>query len=133
ENVADYARKRGLSVAIVEAELVGGECSYWACMPSKALLRSGHALAAARRVAGAAQAVTGELDAAAVLARRNSFTSDWSDDGQVDWLDSVGIPLVRGHARLTGVKAIEVDGTPYTARSAVAVATGSVHVLPDIP
>ncbi len=133
ENVADYAHKRGLSVAIVEAELVGGECSYWACMPSKALLRSGHALAAARRVGGAAQAVTGELDAAAVLERRNSFTSDWKDDGQVDWLESAGIPLIRGHARLTGVKTLEVDGTSYTARSAVAVATGSMHTLPDIP
>jgi dihydrolipoamide dehydrogenase len=133
ENVADYAHKRGLSVAIVEAELVGGECSYWACMPSKALLRSGHALAAARRVGGAAQAVTGELDAGAVLERRNSFTSDWKDDGQVEWLESAGIPLIRGHARLTGVKTLEVDGTSYTARSAVAVATGSMHTLPDIP
>jgi dihydrolipoamide dehydrogenase len=102
-------------------------------MPSKALLRSGHALAAARRVGGAAQAVTGELDAGAVLERRNSFTSDWKDDGQVEWLESAGIPLIRGHARLTGVKTLEVDGTSYTARSAVAVATGSMHTLPDIP
>jgi len=133
ENVADYAHKRGLSVAIVEAELVGGECSYWACMPSKALLRSGHALTAARRVDGTKQAVTGELDAARVLERRNSFTSNWHDDGQVEWLDSAGITLLRGHARLTGVKTIEVDGTAYTARSAVAVSTGSVHTLPNIP
>ncbi|WP_144765360.1 NAD(P)/FAD-dependent oxidoreductase [Curtobacterium sp. 9128] len=132
ENVADYAHKRGLSVAVVEAELVGGECSYWACMPSKALLRSGHALRAARRLAGAAQAVTGDLDAAAVLARRTSFTSDWKDESQVAWLDSAGIDLIRGHARITGTKSIEVDGTTYTA-GAVAVVTGSLHALPDVP
>lgn len=132
ENVADYARKRDLSVAIVEAELVGGECSYWACMPSKALLRSGHAVAAAKRLDGAKQAVTGSLDAAHVLARRNSFTSDWKDDGQVSWLESAGIDLIRGHARLTGEKTLEVDGTTYTA-GAVAVVTGSLHKLPDVP
>ncbi len=133
ENVADYARKRGLSVAIVEAELVGGECSYWACMPSKALLRSGHAVAAAKRLDGAAQAVTGSLDAARVLARRNSFTSDWKDDGQVSWLESADIALIRGHARITGPKTIEVDGETHTARAAVAVVTGSLHTLPDVP
>ncbi|PCN47839.1 pyridine nucleotide-disulfide oxidoreductase [Curtobacterium sp. 'Ferrero'] len=133
ENVADYAHKRGLSVAVVEAELVGGECSYWACMPSKALLRSGHALEAARRLDGAAQAVTGDLDAAHVLARRTSFTSDWKDDGQVSWLESAGIALIRGHARLTGEKTIEVDGETHTARAAVAVVTGSLHALPDVP
>ncbi|MET0447657.1 MAG: NAD(P)/FAD-dependent oxidoreductase [Aeromicrobium sp.] len=133
ENVADYAKKRGLSVAIVEAELVGGECSYWACMPSKALLRSGHALAAAKRLDGAKQAVTGDLDAAHVLARRNSFTSDWKDDGQVSWLESADIDLIRGHARITGEKTIEVDGTTYTAAAAIAVVTGSLHTLPDGP
>ncbi|MFJ4297216.1 dihydrolipoyl dehydrogenase family protein [Curtobacterium sp. NPDC089689] len=133
ENVADYAHKRGLSVAIVEAELVGGECSYWACMPSKALLRSGHALEAAKRLDGAAQAVTGALDAAHVLARRNSFTSDWKDDGQVSWLESADIALLRGHARITGEKTIEVGGETHTARAAVAVVTGSLHTLPDVP
>ncbi len=133
ENVADYAHKRGLAVAIVESELVGGECSYWACMPSKALLRSGHALAAAKRLDGAKQAVTGELDAAHVLARRNSFTSDWKDDGQVSWLESADIALIRGHARITGEKTIEVGGETHTARAAVAVVTGSLHALPDVP
>ena len=93
ENVADYATKRGVRVAIVEAELVGGECSYWACMPSKALLRSGHAVRAAQRVAGAREAVTGRLDASAVLARRTSFTDGWDDAGQVAWLESAGIDL----------------------------------------
>jgi pyruvate/2-oxoglutarate dehydrogenase complex dihydrolipoamide dehydrogenase (E3) component len=132
ENVADYARKHGVSVAIVESELVGGECSYWACMPSKALLRSGHALRAVQRLDGARQAVTGELDVQAVLSRRTVFTENWKDDGQVSWLESAGIALLRGHARLTGRGTIEIDGRTYTAK-AIAVATGSVPVLPDIP
>jgi pyruvate/2-oxoglutarate dehydrogenase complex dihydrolipoamide dehydrogenase (E3) component len=131
ENVADYAHKRGLSVAVVESELVGGECSYWACMPSKALLRSTHALAAAKRLAGAAQAVTGTVDAAAVLERRNSFTSNWDDASQVQWLESSDIALIRGYAKITGPRTIDVDGTEYTA-TAVAVATGSVHTLPPV-
>ncbi|GAB2598254.1 dihydrolipoyl dehydrogenase family protein [Pseudactinotalea suaedae] len=132
ENVADYAVKRGIRVAVVESELVGGECSYWACMPSKALLRSGHALRAAERLGGARQAIAGRLDASAVLARRDAFASDWKDDGQVEWLSSAGIDLIRGHARLTGPRTVDVGGRTYTAR-AVAVATGSVPVLPDIP
>ncbi|MBO3100604.1 dihydrolipoyl dehydrogenase family protein [Cellulomonas fengjieae] len=132
ENVADYATKRGVRAAIVEAELVGGECSYWACMPSKALLRSGHAIRAARRLAGAREAVGGALDASAVLARRSSFTDQWRDDGQVAWLESAGIDLIRGRGRLTGPGQVTVDGRTYSAR-AVALATGSVPVLPDIP
>ncbi|MFC0675454.1 dihydrolipoyl dehydrogenase family protein [Brachybacterium hainanense] len=132
ENVADYATRRGLRAAIVEEELVGGECSYWACMPSKALLRSGSALRAARAVAGAREAASGELDVAAVLRRRDAFAANWHDDGQVSWLESAGIPLLRGRARLTGPGRIELDGVPYSAR-AVALATGSVPVLPDIP
>ena len=132
ENVADYATKRGIRVAIVESELVGGECSYWACMPSKALLRSGHVLRAAQRLDGTRQAVTGELNAPAVLARRDAFTSEWKDDGQVDWLNSAGIDLIRGHARLTGPRTVDVGGREYRA-AAVAIATGSIPVLPDIP
>jgi pyruvate/2-oxoglutarate dehydrogenase complex dihydrolipoamide dehydrogenase (E3) component len=132
ENVADYAVKRGIRVAIVEAELVGGECSYWACMPSKALLRSGHALRAVERLDGARQAATRRLDVPAVLARRDAFASGWKDDDQVGWLNSVGIDLLRGHARITGRGTIDIDGRTYTAK-AVAVATGSVPVLPDIP
>src|SRR5690606_30758145 len=87
ENVADRAVQGGLTAILVESELVGGECSYWACMPSKALLRSAQALRAAQHVAGASQAVTGSLDVQAVLERRDSFTSDWSDAGHVDWLE----------------------------------------------
>ncbi|AUY54588.1 NAD(P)/FAD-dependent oxidoreductase [Streptomyces sp. CB01881] len=137
ENVADRTAAAGLRTVIVEAELVGGECSYWACMPSKALLRPVAALAGARAVAGSREAVGGgALDPAAVLARRDSFTSHWQDDGQVQWLRDTGIDLVRGHGRLAGVRAVTVeaeDGTErlLTARHAVAVCTGSRPVLPE--
>jgi pyruvate/2-oxoglutarate dehydrogenase complex dihydrolipoamide dehydrogenase (E3) component len=137
ENVADYAHREGLSVVIVESELVGGECSYWACMPSKALLRSGSALRAAQRVSGAVPADV-KLDPIAVLARRDSFTSNWSDAGQVDWLTGAGIDLVRGHGRITGEREVTVE-TPdgehriLRATHAVAVSTGSAALLPDIP
>ena len=138
ENLADRTRAAGLSTVIVESELVGGECSYWACMPSKALLRPMAARADALRVDGARQAVTAGLDTAAVLARRDAFTSGWRDDGQVRWLDSVGVDLVRGHARLDGPRRVTVDTpeggrTTLTARHAVAVCTGSGPVLPDLP
>jgi pyruvate/2-oxoglutarate dehydrogenase complex dihydrolipoamide dehydrogenase (E3) component len=133
ENVADYAKRKGLSVALVEGELVGGECSYWACMPSKALLRSTAVVRAARAVDGAAQAVTGEVDVAAVLRRRNSFTSGWDDSGQADWVAGAGIDLIRGHATITGVREVTVDGVVHTANHAVVAATGSTALLPDIP
>jgi pyruvate/2-oxoglutarate dehydrogenase complex dihydrolipoamide dehydrogenase (E3) component len=142
ENVADRARRGGLSVAVVESELAGGECSYWACIPSKALLRPAAALAAARAVGGARQAVTGELDVAAVLARRTKFTHNWSDDsGQVKWIEGTGSTLIRGRARLTGERTVEVtgpDGGPdgdtvtVTARRAVVVATGSAAAIPPV-
>src|SRR5690606_26880830 len=137
ENVAGRVVEGGLSAAIVEAELVGGECSYWACMPSKALLRGTEALAEARAVSGAAAAVTGEIDVAATLDRRNSFAANWSDDGQVQWLDGAGITLHRGRGRLTGPRQVTVtaaDGTEttLTARHAVVVATGSVATIPPI-
>lgn len=142
ENVADRAVRGGLSAAIVEPELVGGECSYWACMPSKALLRPGAALAAARAVDGARQAVTGAQDVRATLGRRDSFASHWRDDGQVSWLDGAGIDLVRGHGRISGPRTVTV--TPHgtggdggervlTAAHAVVVCTGSRAVLPDLP
>lgn len=132
ENVADYATRRGARVALVEADLVGGECSYWACMPSKALLRSGHALRAARRVAGASEAITGAIDAPAVLARRTSFTSDWDDAGQAEWVASAGIDLIRGRAKLVGPGLVQIGDRTCSAR-AIALATGSHPVLPDIP
>lgn len=133
ENVADYATRNGLKVALVEAELVGGECSYWACMPSKALLMSSTVLDAAKAVGGAKQAVTGELDVQAVLNRRNSFTSDWNDQSQADWVSGAGIELIRGHATITGVREVTVDGTVHTATHAVAAVTGSNALMPDIP
>ncbi|MGW6460110.1 dihydrolipoyl dehydrogenase family protein [Streptomyces sp. NPDC055078] len=138
ENVADRVRAAGLSVAVVESELVGGECSYWACMPSKALLRPVIARAEARRVPGLRQSVQGPLDAEAVLAHRDAYASHWKDDGQVRWLDSTGARLYRGRGRLQGPKRVEVDGPKgehhvLTARHAVAVCTGSRAVLPDLP
>ena len=138
ENVADRVVQGGLTAVLVESELVGGECSYWACMPSKALIRSGLALRAAQRVGGAKEAVTGDLDVAAVFARRNGFTHDWDDSSQVDWVDGAGIALVRGHGRLTGIKEVTVtadDGstTVLTATHAAVIATGSDPLMPDIP
>ena len=137
ENVADRAAQGGLTVVIVEDRLVGGECSYWACMPSKALLRSGHALRAAQAVGGAREAVTGALDAQAVLERRTTFTEDWEDSAQVSWLDSAGIELVRGRGRISGEREVTVeseDGSRRVlrARHAVAVAAGTDPKVPGI-
>lgn len=137
ENVADYATRGGVSVVMVERELVGGECSYYACMPSKALLRGGEALAAARAVDGAAGAVTGALDPAETFARRDGFTSHWDDSSQVQWALGAGIAVVRGSGRIVGERVVEVtaaDGstTTLTARLAVVVATGSSPALPPI-
>ncbi|MGW2380271.1 dihydrolipoyl dehydrogenase family protein [Streptomyces sp. NPDC001658] len=138
ENVADRTRAAGLSTAVVESELVGGECSYWACMPSKALLRPVIARADARRTPGLKDAVQGPLDTAAVLAHRDYYTSHWKDDGQVQWLDSIGADVHRGHGRLSGPRTVTVTGpdgarTVLTARHAVAVCTGTRAVLPDLP
>jgi pyruvate/2-oxoglutarate dehydrogenase complex dihydrolipoamide dehydrogenase (E3) component len=148
ENVAGRAVRGGLSVVLVEAELVGGECSYWACMPSKALLRPGEALATVRAVPGAGAAVTGSLDPEQVLAWRDRIASHWDDAGQVEWVRGAGIELVRGHARLTGERQVEVEppngddpdadgatsGTVrLRARHAVVVATGSVPTIPSVP
>jgi pyruvate/2-oxoglutarate dehydrogenase complex dihydrolipoamide dehydrogenase (E3) component len=128
----------GLAVALVERELVGGECSYWACIPSKTLIRPGDVLAAARRVPGAAEAVTGRLDVAAALAQRDYMTSDWSDQGALDWVEEEGIELVRGTGRLAGDRTVQVEGRDGTARRlrarrAVVLATGSAPVLPPVP
>ncbi|MER6609296.1 NAD(P)/FAD-dependent oxidoreductase [Streptomyces sp. NPDC000927] len=138
ENVADRARAAGLSTAVVESELIGGECSYWACMPSKALLRPVVARADARRVPGLAGAVQGPLDTDAVLAHRDEYTSHWKDDGQAAWLEGIGADIFRGLGRLTGERTVSVaapDGTEHllTARHAVALCTGSRAVVPDLP
>jgi dihydrolipoamide dehydrogenase len=128
----------GLAVALVERELVGGECSYWACVPSKTLIRPGDVLAAARRVPGAAEAVTGTLDVAAAFARRDYMTSSWNDQGALGWVEDEGIELVRGSGRLEGERTVTVelpDGgrRTLTARRAVVLATGSAPVIPPVP
>ena len=138
ENVAGRCADGGLSVAIVERELVGGECSYWGCIPSKALLRPGDVIAAARRVPGAAEAVTGPIDVAAALARRDEATSGWDDTGALAWLQQKGIELVRGTGRLAGARTVEVEAAPgrvrtLTARRAVALAVGTGAAIPPIP
>ncbi|WP_250285502.1 MULTISPECIES: dihydrolipoyl dehydrogenase family protein [unclassified Frankia] len=136
ENAAGRCADNGLTVSIVERELVGGECSYWGCIPSKTLLRPGDVLAAARRVPGASQAVTGTVDAAAAFAWRDYMTADWNDSGQVPWLDSKKITLFRGAGRLAGARTVEVTGNDgarrLTARRAVVLATGTVAVIPPV-
>jgi pyruvate/2-oxoglutarate dehydrogenase complex dihydrolipoamide dehydrogenase (E3) component len=122
----------GLSVAIVERHLVGGECSYYACMPSKALLRPGELLAETRRVPGVAEAVTGELDPAAVLARRDEVIHDLDDSGQLPWLEEHGIELFRGEGRLDGERRVVVGEDVLSARQALVVATGSGAAMPPI-
>jgi pyruvate/2-oxoglutarate dehydrogenase complex dihydrolipoamide dehydrogenase (E3) component len=127
ENVAQRAVRGGLTAAIVESELVGGECSYWACMPSKALLRPVAAVAEAAHVRG----VTGAaLDVPQVLARRDSFASDWKDDGQVEWVKNAGIELVRGPGRIAGERRVKVGDAELAARHAVVVCTGTRAVVP---
>jgi pyruvate/2-oxoglutarate dehydrogenase complex dihydrolipoamide dehydrogenase (E3) component len=138
QTVTDRARAAGLSVAAVERELVGGECHYFACIPSKAMLRPVVALADAGRVEGAVQALSGPVDAGAVFKRRDGFVSDWHDGGQADRLKSIGVDLVRGHGRLDGSRRVAVetaDGEQVvlTARHAVAICTGSGPALPDLP
>ncbi len=123
----------GLQVALAERELVGGECSYWGCMPSKALLRPFQALDEARRIPGAAEAVTGTVDVAATLARRDEVIHDLDDAAQLPWVQDKGIVLVRGTARLDGERAVVMSGGErLTARRAVVVAVGSRAALPPI-
>ena len=117
----------GLRVALVERELVGGECSYWACVPSKTLLRPGEAVRAANDAAGKAQ-----VDVAAALAWRDFMVSNYSDASQERWLTQQGIALIRGHGRLAGVGVVEVDGVRHTAKHVV-LATGSDPIIPPIP
>src|ERR1044072_4770585 len=122
----------GLEVAIVEQHLVGGECSYYACMPSKALLRPGELLAEARRVPGVAAAVTGDLDPAAVRDRRDEVIHDLDDSGQLPWLEERGIELFRGEGRLGGERRPLVGEAVVAAGPAVVVATGSGAAMPPI-
>ena len=117
----------GLRVALVERELVGGECSYWACIPSKTLLRPGEAVHGAREAAA-----TAEVDVAAALAWRDSMVSNYSDAGQQRWLADRGVTLLRGRGRLAGTGVVEVDGVRHTADHIV-LATGADPFVPPVP
>jgi pyruvate/2-oxoglutarate dehydrogenase complex dihydrolipoamide dehydrogenase (E3) component len=121
-----------LDTAIVEKHLVGGECSYYACMPSKALLRPGEAVAEAERIPGAREAVSGSVHAAQVLRRRDEVVHDLDDDSQLPWLEERGLTLVRGHARLEGERRVRVGDDTLEARRAVVLAAGSTAVIPPI-
>jgi dihydrolipoamide dehydrogenase len=132
EVAAGRMAERGLSVAIVEPHLVGGECSFYACMPSKALLRPAEVLAEARRVPGAAAAVTGELDVEAALARRDEVVHDLDDASMLPWLEERGIALYRGAGRLEGERRVLVGDDVLHARRAVVVATGSAAAVPPV-
>jgi dihydrolipoamide dehydrogenase len=132
EHCAGHLAKAGLRVAIAERELVGGECSYWACIPSKTLLRPGEALQAAREAPGAREAASGELDAEQAFAWRDFQVSDYSDAGQVRWMESEGIDLLRGSARIAGPGRVEVDGSTYETEHIV-ISTGSDPVVPPVP
>lgn len=134
ENAADVAVKHGLTAAIVERELVGGECSYWACMPSKALLRPSDMLDAAVRTPGF---VGGHIDVEQSLRRRNSLSGNWDDSGQVSWLEGAGVTLFRGHGRIAGERLVDVEDEhgeviSLEAKRAVVVATGTSASVPPI-
>jgi len=132
EVAAGRLGEAGLSVAIVEDRLVGGECSFWACMPSKALLRPYEALAEALRIPGAAEAVTGSLDVQAVLDRRDEIIHDLDDAGQLPWLEDRGVELVRGAGVLTGERRVRVGDEELEAARAVILSTGSLPTVPPI-
>src|SRR5947209_120995 len=127
EHCAGALAEGGLRVAIVERELVGGECSYWACIPSKTLLRPGEAVHEAREAAASA-----EVDVEAALAWRDFMVSDYSDAGQERWLSDHGIDLLRGSGRLAGPGVVEVDGVRHTADHVV-LANGADPILPPVP
>jgi dihydrolipoamide dehydrogenase len=122
----------GLEVALVESELIGGECSYYACMPSKALLRPAQALAELRRIPGAAEAADGELDAQLVLARRDEVIHDRDDSSQLPWIEDRGIALVRGRGALDGERRVVIGDDVLSARRAVVVGTGTTAAVPPI-
>src|SRR6185369_2520472 len=108
ENIVDRTQRAGLTTVLVERELIGGECSYWACIPSKALLRPGALLAETRGVPEVKALVSGTPDPAETFKRRDYEVSDWSDDGQVSWLNSAGVDLIRGSARFVAPKRLEI-------------------------
>jgi pyruvate/2-oxoglutarate dehydrogenase complex dihydrolipoamide dehydrogenase (E3) component len=137
EVIAGRCADGGLRVALVERELVGGECSYWGCIPSKTLIRPGDVIAVTRRVPGASEAVTGPIDVDAALAQRDYMTSNWHDEGQLPWLNEHKITLVRGRGRLDGERTVVVEREGEETRrlaaaQAVVLATGTSAALPPI-
>src|ERR671925_1029171 len=132
EVAAGRLGERGVDVALVEDRLIGGECSFYGCMPSKGLLRPAQAIAEARRIPGAAEAIAGELDVQAVLDRRDEIIHDLDDSVQLPWLDNHGVTLVRGSARLVGERRVRVGEEELEAARAVIIATGSLPAMPPI-
>jgi pyruvate/2-oxoglutarate dehydrogenase complex dihydrolipoamide dehydrogenase (E3) component len=132
EVIAGRLGSRDVEVALVEDRLVGGECSYWACMPSKALLRPAQALAEARRVPGAREAITGPLDVGSALERRTEVVHGWDDSAQLPWLQERGVMLVRGHGHIAGKQVVHVGDVILRARKAVVVAVGTAPLIPPI-
>ena len=133
EVAAGRLAEAGLEVALVERELVGGECSFYACMPSKGLLRPAQALAEARRIPGAAEAAAGTLDVGAVFRRRDEIVHDLDDSVQLPWIEERGITLVRGHGRLAGERRVVVGDEELEARRAVILAVGTAALIPGVP
>jgi pyruvate/2-oxoglutarate dehydrogenase complex dihydrolipoamide dehydrogenase (E3) component len=123
----------GLEVAVVERHLVGGECSFYGCMPSKAILRPAELLGEARRVPGVREAVTGSLDVGAVLSRRDEVIHSLDDSTMTPWLEERNVTVVRGVARLTAERTVEIDGRTLVARRAVVIAVGTEALVPPIP
>jgi pyruvate/2-oxoglutarate dehydrogenase complex dihydrolipoamide dehydrogenase (E3) component len=132
EVAAGRLGEAGLEVVVVESHLIGGECSFYACMPSKAMLRPGELLAEVRRIPGVREAVTGDLDAAAVLKRRDEIIHDLDDSNQEPWLDKRGVTIVRAAGRLDGERRVQAGDDTLVARKAVVVATGSSPLIPPI-
>jgi pyruvate/2-oxoglutarate dehydrogenase complex dihydrolipoamide dehydrogenase (E3) component len=133
EHCAGHLADGGLRVAMVERELIGGECDYWACIPSKTLLRPGEALQAAREAPGAAEAVrNGHIDAAAAFEWRNFMTSNWVDSGKEAWPASKGIDILRGTGSIAASGRVAVDGAEYSCEHIV-LATGSEAIVPPVP
>jgi pyruvate/2-oxoglutarate dehydrogenase complex dihydrolipoamide dehydrogenase (E3) component len=132
EVLAGRLGERDFDVALIESELIGGECSFWACMPSKALLRPGELRAEVERVPGVAERLGQGLDIDAALARRDEVIHDLDDSGQLPWLEERGIALIRGHGRIVGERVVEVGEERIEARRAVVVATGSGALIPPI-
>ena len=138
EVLADRTAGGGLKTVLIEKELVGSECSYWVCQPSKALLRPGELKAEIKRTPGVRETVTGDIDVVTALERRNQVTDNWTDDRQLRWLDSVSVELIRGTAHITGERTVHIDENDgsrreMTANKTIVIATGSYPSIPPIP